>query len=61
KCLRLRREHFQNKASIWAYNVRVLEDLPAGLRSFARSPSPDRAKNKLALCTLCLCGEQSTL
>jgi hypothetical protein len=30
--------------------------LPGGLGSFARSPSPDRAKIKFALCSLCLCG-----
>jgi hypothetical protein len=31
--------------------------VPAGLRAFARSPSPDRAKRKSTLCPLCLCGE----
>jgi hypothetical protein len=30
--------------------------LPRGLSSSARSPSPDRAEIKFALCSLCLCG-----
>jgi len=34
--------------------------LPAGLRSFARSSSPDWAKRKLALRPLRLCGEPNT-
>ena len=35
----------------------VLKNLPEGLSSFARSPSPDRAKIKFTLCSLCLCGD----
>jgi len=31
--------------------------MPEGLSFFARSVSPDRAKLKTTLCSLCLCGE----
>jgi hypothetical protein len=34
----------------------VPKNLPGGLSSLARSSSPDRAKTKFALCSLCLCG-----
>jgi hypothetical protein len=33
-----------------------IKQSPAGLGSFARSSSPDRAKKKFPLCSLCLCG-----
>ncbi|MEJ2232831.1 MAG: hypothetical protein P8X67_02800 [Syntrophobacterales bacterium] len=38
--------------------ARIVErrTLPGGLHSFARSPSPDRAKKQYALCSLCLRG-----
>ena len=58
KCLRLRRTPLEQKpeSPALAWNVK---NLPGGLRSFARSPSPDRAKTDFALCTPCLCGKQN--
>ena len=36
-------------SKLFALEVRILKKLPGGLQSFARSPSPDRAK-KDSLC-----------
>ena len=44
KSLRLRRKPFSLTPTV-AMKPSVYETVPAGLRSFARSPSPDRAKN----------------
>ena len=39
-------------SKLFALKVTILKRLPGGLQSFARSPSPDRAKKDL-LCALC--------
>jgi hypothetical protein len=45
------------KTQLCAYKLLMSGRLPVGTGSFARSPSPDRAKKEFALC---LCGEEKT-